>query len=204
MKPWKISILVLFIALQLLSGTVLGQQHPNEAVVATKVIPEEAIRLRILANSDEQQDQVLKRRIRDQVIVMIKSWSEKPKTIEQARSVMRSKLPSIRSLVERELRHAKVAYSYKIKLGHTKFPTKTYGGRVYPAGVYEALLITLGAGEGKNWWCVLFPALCFIDLTSADPPTASSVEMTEIKNEDKDEKPRPRFWLWEWLNHIFS
>lgn len=147
----------------------------SDAAVAEVSIPQESIRLRILANSDGTGDQLVKRQIRDQVVEQINQWVaglEDPQSLEQARALIQSHLPELNDLVGGELAQRGIDYSYTVELGTVPFPTKMYGGRVYPAGEYEALRVTLGAGKGQNWWCVLFPPLCFIDAGSGDAATA--------------------------------
>lgn len=147
----------------------------SDAAVAEVSIPQESIRLRILANSDGAGDQLVKRQIRDQVVEQINQWVaglEDPQSLEQARALIQSHLPELNDLVGGELARRGIDYSYKVELGTVPFPTKMYGGRVYPAGEYEALRVTLGAGKGQNWWCVLFPPLCFIDAGSGDAAAA--------------------------------
>lgn len=131
-------------------------------------IPQQAIRLRILANSDQVQDQWLKRKVRDEIVKEMATWVHQPKTIQEARVAVRAHLTRFQQIAVQTM--AKYGYTYpvKVKFGQVPFPTKLYGDRVYPAGNYEALLITLGAGKGGNWWCVLFPPLCFIDMSNGD------------------------------------
>ncbi|WP_025699640.1 stage II sporulation protein R, partial [Paenibacillus durus] len=134
-------------------------------------IPKESIRLRILANSDGAQDQLMKRQLRDKIVAQMNGWVaelEDPQSLDQARGVIREHLPELNKLVGNELDKRGIGYGYKVELGVVPFPTKLYGGTVYPAGEYEALRVTLGKGEGQNWWCVLFPPLCFIDAGSGD------------------------------------
>ncbi|WP_397386700.1 stage II sporulation protein R [Paenibacillus sp. MMS20-IR301] len=147
----------------------------SDAAVAEVSIPQESIRLRILANSDGAGDQLVKRQIRDSVVEQINRWVaglEDPQSLDQARTLIRGHLPELNALVSAELKQRGIDYSYNVELGTVPFPTKMYGGRVYPAGEYEALRITLGAGKGQNWWCVLFPPLCFIDAGPGDAAAA--------------------------------
>ncbi len=156
------------------------EQGKNDAVIAAAAndvtIPQESIRLRILADSDATEDQLLKRRIRDAIIEQMNAWVKGPQTIEEARETVRTHIPELETLVGRYVREAGYDYTYKVELGIVPFPTKVYGDKVYPAGDYEALRVTLGRGLGQNWWCVLFPPLCFVDVTAGESP-----------NKDKDQ-----------------
>ncbi|MBB6283079.1 stage II sporulation protein R [Geobacillus subterraneus] len=144
-----------------------GQQTDAGANAAVAV-PDEAIRLRILANSDAAADQELKRKVRDAVNAQINSWVAELTSFEEAKRVIRSRLPDIEQTVARVLRDEQSDQSYKVEFGPVRFPTKVYGNYVYPAGTYDAVLITLGDGKGANWWCVLFPPLCFLDFSNGD------------------------------------
>ncbi|WP_182914678.1 stage II sporulation protein R [Paenibacillus thiaminolyticus] len=129
-------------------------------------IPEDAIRLRVLANSDTDDDQRVKRLVRDRIVEQLNGWLGQhtaPQTREEAREFIAAHLEELENTVARTLADEGMPYSARLTLGEVPFPAKLYGGQVYPAGMYEALLVTLGAGEGQNWWCVLFPPLCFID-----------------------------------------
>ncbi|MDQ0257178.1 stage II sporulation protein R [Evansella vedderi] len=131
-------------------------------------IPEESIRLRILANSNNPVDQTVKRNIRDAVNAQITEWVEQLDDLEQARHIIDENLDELNQIVANELEKAGSRESFNVSLEETNFPTKLYGNRLYPAGTYEAVLITLGDGQGDNWWCVLFPPLCFLDFSNGD------------------------------------
>lgn len=131
-------------------------------------IPDKSIRLRILANSNSKQDQTIKRQVRDAVNAEVATWVRGLHTLPQARKVIRTHTPAIKKAVAKTLAAHDVKQSYQVQLGEVQFPTKIYGNYVYPAGKYEALLITLGEGVGANWWCVLFPPLCFLDFQNGD------------------------------------
>ncbi|OKP85616.1 stage II sporulation protein R [Paenibacillus sp. P32E] len=208
----------------------------TDAAVAEMSIPQDSIRLRILANSDAAGDQLVKRQIRDSVVDQMNQWVallEDPQSLEQARTLIRSHLPELNALVARELNKRGIEYGYNVELGVVPFPTKMYGGKVYPAGEYEAVRITLGAGKGQNWWCVLFPPLCFIDAGSGDAAapaaakakTASAAaagEGAKVKTADQGavttasvnttvsaasaeaETPKVRFFFWELLEKLWS
>lgn len=142
-------------------------EQESSAAENIMVIPDEAIRLRILANSDSETDQEVKRAVRDAVNNQINEWVEQLTSIEEARNVISSRLPELESIAKEELVKRDLQYSVDIDFGDVQFPTKLYGQYLYPAGNYEAVLITLGEGKGANWWCVLFPPLCFLDFSNS-------------------------------------
>lgn len=162
-----IGLSILFFKSNIFSSVWKGE----EITVSTNekgTIPHQAIRLRILANSDSVHDQWLKREVRNAIVQEIKTWSNSPKTIQQAREQISSRLPLFEKIAQNVLKKHGVSYPVKVEFGQVPFPTKLYGNKVYPAGTYEALLITLGEGKGDNWWCVLFPPLCFVDMSSGE------------------------------------
>jgi stage II sporulation protein R len=149
-------------------GTILSLYIPKNEVAAKDavVIPGQAIRLRILANSDLDSDQALKRKVRDAVNAKISVWVKDLTSIKEARKVIKSKLPEIETTAEAVVKEEGSKQKVNVKFGKVQFPTKLYGQFLYPAGDYEAILITLGEGKGANWWCVLFPPLCFLDFSN--------------------------------------
>ncbi|MFK9091567.1 stage II sporulation protein R [Bacillus salipaludis] len=149
-------------------GTMLSLYMPKTEAAAKEsiVIPGEAIRLRILANSDFEQDQAIKRKVRDAVNAQITLWVQDLTSMQEARKVMTSRLPEIQAIAEKVVHEQGSDQSVKVEFGKVQFPTKLYGQFLYPAGEYQAILITLGKGEGANWWCVLYPPLCFLDFSN--------------------------------------
>lgn len=166
-KPKSLSF-YMYLAFAMIMMIMSWESNRAQAAVIDQTIPEQSIRLRILANSDSPMDQLVKRQIRDAIVEQMNRWVKEPQGIEAARATVRDHLPELSELVGRQLKSYGFTYSYKVELGQVPFPTKMYGDKVYPAGMYEALRVTLGAGAGQNWWCVLFPPLCFIDSTSGE------------------------------------
>lgn len=192
-----------------------------------QVIPDEAIRLRILANSDTDEDQALKRKVRDAVNAEITEWVAELTSIEAARELIQERLPEIEKIVARVLEEENSNQSYTVDYGrNVQFPTKLYGQFLYPAGEYEAILISLGEAEGANWWCVLFPPLCFLDFSTGDAIEASDEEGKDVaieqdvekkeqvekeekkdkedKNENEEEEVEVKFFLVEFFTSLFS
>lgn len=195
-----------------------------DAALLNTAIPDESIRLRILAHSDSPQDQAIKMLVRDRVVEQMNSWASEASSIEEARAVVQNNLQQLEQVVGDVLKENGQTYGYKLALSEVEFPTKSYGGLVYPAGQYEALLISLGNAEGRNWWCVLFPPLCFVDSVSGEATTMTNedpvkedmdvaeteafnvdatVEITQVDSEDI----KVEFFLvdaWHWITGLFS
>lgn len=163
-----------------------------------QVIPDEAIRLRILANSDEEKDQQIKREVRDEVNRIVSRWVADITDIEEARELIQERLPEIDELVGEVLQESYENREYTVDYGkNITFPMKLYGDYLYPAGEYEAILITLGEGDGSNWWCVLFPPLCFLDFSFGTTVEAKDGELDQELEEE--EETEVKFFLFEWL-----
>ncbi|WP_375004633.1 stage II sporulation protein R [Bacillus velezensis] len=213
----------------LLSGALAGLTKEETARASADkpvVIPDEAIRLRILANSDNDEDQKLKRQIRDAVNKQITDWVKDITSIEEARRLIRSKLPEIKEIVKQTMKEKGAHQSVSVQFNKISFPTKLYGNMVYPAGKYEAILITLGNGEGANWWCVLFPPLCFLDFSNGEAVKDQEdggqkqeetqkqtkkvlddvkAKADKAKKENKeDDDTEVKFFLVDWISDLFS
>ncbi|MEH7095964.1 stage II sporulation protein R [Neobacillus vireti] len=171
-------------------GTMLNLYMPKTEAAAKEsiVIPGEAIRLRILANSDFEQDQAIKRKVRDAVNAQITLWVQDLTSMNEAKKVINSKLPEIQDIAEKVVHEQGSNQSVKVEFGKVQFPTKLYGQYLYPAGEYQAILITLGKGEGANWWCVLYPPLCFLDFSNGVAVSDGFEEKHVAKAETVEEK----------------
>ncbi|RVT61541.1 stage II sporulation protein R [Niallia taxi] len=180
MKRKSMATIYIFV---LILSTIMSLYIPKNEVTANDevVIPNDAIRLRILANSDSEEDQALKRKVRDAVNAEITNWVADLTSKEAAKQLLKDKQPEIQKIAEKVVMEESSDQTVKVKFGKVDFPTKLYGEFLYPAGEYEAILITLGAGEGANWWCVLFPPLCFLDFSN-------SVAVSDGFEEDKKEE----------------
>lgn len=196
----KLVLIVFIFILLLITFPLIGMSQLEEKQGGTdyQVIPDEAIRLRILANSDSDADQELKRMVRDEVNEVITEWVAEITDIEEARKLIEARIPEINEIVKEVLKGEGSSDSFKVEYGsNITFPAKLYGDYVYPAGEYEAVLITIGEGKGDNWWCVLFPPLCFLDFSNGT--TVAAEEDTEEEPQVAEEKTEVKFFLFEWF-----
>lgn len=177
------------------------QPVPMPETDGYQMIPDEAIRLRILAESDDPEDQQLKYAVRDAVNAEITTWVEQLTSIEDAREIIKSRLDQIDKIVANTLKDHGSTINYTIDYdSNVLFPAKLYDQYVYPAGEYEAILITLGEGEGSNWWCVLFPPLCFLDFSAGTTVSMDEEEQAaEQEESDLTDKPKISFFFLEWF-----
>lgn len=192
--------LIIFISLP-----VTGESNQKTDMSEYQVIPDDAIRLRILADSDSKEDQALKRLVRDEVNAEIDGWVEELTDIGEARNIIEDNIPILEKIVADVLEEENADPEFTVEYSEdVTFPAKIYGSYIYPAGEYEAVLITLGEGEGDNWWCVLFPPLCFLDFSSG---TSVEEEVEEDENqeaakndeENDEEEVEVKFFLFDWL-----
>lgn len=126
------------------------------------IIPTNSIRYRIIANSDSTKDQMLKMNIKEKLDEEILPILSDSNSIEDSRLLIKDNLDNIKDIV------SKYTDDFDVNYGKNYFPEKTYKGISYDAGNYESLVITLGSGLGKNWWCVLYPPLCLLDENTND------------------------------------
>lgn len=121
-------------------------------------IPKDSIRFRVIASSNSKLDQQLKRKVVTNLTKGINNI-EKAQTIEESRELITKELPNFETIIKETLQDN----NYQIDYGKNYFPKKQYQKKEYPAGEYESVVVTIGKGKGDNFWCVLFPPLCFND-----------------------------------------
>lgn len=129
-------------------------------------IQDSVFRLHVIANSDSEEDQNLKYIVRDNVLEYINSISNSENSKEDVIKLAKEHIDEIQKIAENTIIENGYTYSVKLNIGNFAFPTKTYGDISFPAGYYDALKIEIGNASGQNWWCVMFPPLCFVDVTS--------------------------------------
>ena len=118
------------------------------------------LRLHVIADSDSDADQAVKLKVRDAVLELLGDEMETSPDLEQARTAAERLMPEAERVARQVLRDSGFSYGATVTLGYEYYPTRDYGGFRLPAGRYLSYRIVLGSGEGHNWWCVLFPALC--------------------------------------------
>lgn len=143
------------------------------------------IRLHVIANSDSPEDQALKRDVRDAVLSYVQQELESSKNIAQTKLIVNSRLAGITTIAKETISNNGRDYNVKATLGQYPFPTKAYGDITLPAGSYQALRVVIGKGEGANWWCVLFPPLCFVDVTHGTVPDSVKENLKEALSEEE-------------------
>ena len=146
------------------------------------------LRFHIRANSDSIQDQVLKLNVKDYTLSMISPIMEEAESLEKAKELILAKMPYIKTQLETYLLEAGYNYNVEIYFTQEYFPMKQYGDMTFPAGKYTALRVDIGETEGQNWWCVMYPSLCFLDATHAVLPEEGKERMKELLTEEEYEE----------------
>lgn len=140
----------------------------NELKEDTIVIPDSAIRLRVIPNSNSSLDQNMKIKVKDYLEKNTYELLRNQTDIEKARTLIQENIPNLDENITKIFNDNNYAMDYSIDYGYNYFPKKEYRGIIYDEGYYESIVISIGKGEGDNWWCVLFPNLCLIDLENTD------------------------------------
>lgn len=151
----------------------------NDANSIQEDIAEHIIRLHVIANSDSEEDQALKLEVRDEILSKIQDSLIYADTPAIAGKILDSEKDMISEIATAKIKQKGYDYSVRVVLEERYFPAKSYGEFTFPPGNYQALCIEIGAAAGKNWWCVLFPSLCFVDDTNAIVPEESKARLQD-------------------------
>lgn len=161
----------------------------------------QVLRLHVLANSNSEEDQALKLKVRDAVL----SEGEKTLGTSYSKSDAQEKisecLPLLEKAAQDEIKRNGYNYSVSVEIGKSYFPTKTYGSVTLPAGQYDAVRVLIGSAKGRNWWCVMFPNLC-LPAAQTEPKLEDVLSEDEIKLVKSKPKYEIRFWIVEKYEQI--
>lgn len=136
-------------------------------------ISDSVFRLHVIANSDSKEDQELKYKVRDKVLEYMNLISKNCTSKEDVINLAKTHQEEFKNIAQNVIKENGYNYNVNIYIGKYDFPTKTYGDISFPAGNYDCLRIEIGESNGQNWWCVMFPPLCFVDVTSGIVPEDS-------------------------------
>ena len=136
-------------------------------------------RLHVIANSDSEEDQNLKYIVRDKLIEYMNEISADAENKEEAMKIANDHSDNFYKIAKQTIEENGYDYDVKVEIGNFAFPTKTYGDISIPAGFYDALRVKIGSAEGQNWWCVMFPPLCFVNVSSGIVPDESKEILEE-------------------------
>lgn len=142
-------------------------------------------RLHVIANSDTQEDQNLKYIVRDKLIEYMNTLSQSCSSKEEVIKTSQDNLDDFKQIAENTIREQGYSYPVEVEIGNFEFPTKTYGDISFPSGYYDALRVKIGEAKGKNWWCVMFPPLCFVDVTTGIVPDTSKEDLKQNLSDEE-------------------
>ena len=164
-----IMLIIMCITLYVIIGNVIAKND---------IIPEEAIRIRVIANSNSDYDQNIKNKVKEQIENDMYNLLKNSKTIEEVRNKVNNNVEKEKENISTVLKKENYQLPFEINFGYNYFPKKEFKGITYKEGYYESLVVTLGEGLGDNWWCVLFPPLCMIEAEDS-----TDVEYTSMVKE---------------------
>lgn len=171
-------------------------------------ISDTVFRLHVIANSDSKEDQDLKYKVRDDLIKYMNTICKDCKSKEEAIELVNLYKDTFKQIALKRITDEGFNYDVKIEIGNFDFPTKNYGDISLPAGFYDALKVEIGDAKGQNWWCVMFPPLCFVDISSGIIPEESkdylkdnmSDEEYALVSESSNSNIKFKFKLLEFFN----
>ncbi len=208
MKKNTLKHILIIISLFFIYTLVSAFSYAN---AVSKDLSESVFRLHVLANSDAPDDQSLKYKVRDNVLSYMNNLCLNTTTKEEAIKIARSHQDEFYEIAKQTIIDNGYDYEVNIKIGIFDFPTKQYGDISFPAGSYDALKIEIGEAKGQNWWCVMFPPLCFVDMTSGVVPedskktlesSLSSEEEFILINDNKSDDIQFKFKLVEFFQNV--
>lgn len=148
-------------------------------------ISNSVFRLHVIANSNSDDDQALKYKVRDNLLHYMNDICSNCKSKQEAINIVTEHNDEFKQVALDTIKNEGYSYDVNINIGNFKFPTKNYGDISLPAGYYDALKVEIGDAKGKNWWCVMFPSLCFVDISSGIVPNESKEELKNVLSDEE-------------------
>lgn len=155
------------------------------AKTASIDISNSVFRLHVLANSDSEEDQNLKYKVRDNLLTYMNNICVNCTTKDEAITLVKEQSDEFKKIALKTIQDEGFNYSVNINIDNFEFPTKNYGDIILPAGYYDALRVEIGNAQGHNWWCVMFPPLCFVDISSGIVPDSSKESLESTLSEEE-------------------
>lgn len=182
----KLKIGRIFVILILLSLFILISAISYVDAVSNN-IADSVFRLHVIANSDSKEDQELKLKVRDELLSYMNIISKDSTNKQEAMQIANEHKEEFIQIAEKVIKKNGYNYTVNVQVGKADFPTKYYGDITLPAGTYDALKVQIGEAKGQNWWCVMFPPLCFVDVSTGIVPDNSKQELKQsLDNEEYD------------------
>ena len=179
-KKVKNSLILLFLLFLYISISAISYVNAVSEDISNSVF-----RLHVLANSDSEEDQNLKYKVRDNLIEYMNTLCKNVESKEDAINIANLHLKEFEEIAEKTIKENGYSYSVSVEIGNFSFPTKNYGDVSLPAGYYDSLRVKIGDAKGQNWWCVMFPPLCFVNISSGVVPEESKELIKEDLNDEE-------------------
>lgn len=179
-KKVKNSLILLFLLFLYISISAISYVNAVSSDIENSVF-----RLHVIANSDSEEDQNLKYKVRDNLIAYMNTLCKDVKNKEEAIQIANHHKNEFLTIAKNTIIENGYTYDVTVEIGNYSFPTKNYGDISLPAGYYDALRVKIGKAEGQNWWCVMFPPLCFVNVSSGIVPEESKELIKEELNEEE-------------------
>ena len=148
-------------------------------------IADSVFRLHVIANSDSKEDQELKLKVRDELLSYMNIISKDSTSKQEAMQIANEHKEEFTQIAEKVIKENGYNYKVNVQIGKADFPTKYYGDITLPAGTYDALKVQIGEAKGQNWWCVMFPPLCFVDVSTGIVPDNSKQELKQSLDDEE-------------------
>lgn len=178
----KVKMVIILTFLFFIYTSICAISYANQV---SNDISNSVFRLHVIANSDSNEDQNLKYIVRDKLLEYMNELCINCSTKEEAISIAQNNLNNFKELALQTIREEGFDYSVNVNIGNFEFPTKYYGDISLPAGYYDALKVEIGEAKGQNWWCVMFPPLCFTDVTSGVVPEESKEDLENTLTDEE-------------------
>lgn len=181
----RIILILAVIVATLITGFITWRMQLTARAETQEHLASEVLRFHILANSDSDEDQALKMEVKEQVLAYLKDAVPEGLDVDETKEWMRRHTDDLEHIAALTIENEGKDYTVSAAVTTCYFPDKTYGDVTFPAGNYEALRIEIGAAKGHNWWCVLYPNLCFLDAANAVVPDEGKEELKNVLTEDE-------------------
>ena len=181
-KNSKVKMVIILSFLLFIYTTICAMSYAQSV---SSDIAESVFRLHVIANSDSQEDQDLKYVVRDNLLSYMNELCKNTTNKEEAIKIAKQHENDFKQIALQTIREQGFSYDVNVRIGNFEFPTKHYGDISLPAGFYDALRVEIGKAKGQNWWCVMFPPLCFVDVSSGIVPEESKELMQDNLNEEE-------------------
>lgn len=180
MKFGKLALIIVAAGALCLMGadSFEGEMHQKESLQPQ--IAEKILRFHVLANSDSEKDQNLKLKVRDAIGNYLAPILEETDNLQETKAIVQEQIPEIEAVAQECITNEGYDYFVEAELKNVDFPVKTYGDYTFPAGEYEALEVYIGEAKGQNWWCVLYPNMCFQGTVYEVPSEEADAQLQEV------------------------